>query len=209
MHHPIYNLFEDENTKKKIQERLPYLFQLAEIESSRSGKIGMQVGSLRENIIIALLKYRFGEDVVSADIPITKAEIDVELSGRVISIKTMSGVGYSGVKLIWTVDAQKARRFYEDYSPEVDMIFLRINWGGEGGFYFVPISAQKDVFRRLGKQAYIKLPKEGTNPRGVEITKEALSGILNHKQTCSISIQWDKADVKLDPYKRWIDHWKL
>jgi hypothetical protein len=39
----LAEIFED-----KIRKRLPYLFQLAELESSRAGKIGMEVGSLRE-----------------------------------------------------------------------------------------------------------------------------------------------------------------
>jgi hypothetical protein len=33
---------------EKIQKRLPYLYHLAELDSSRAGKIGMEVGSLRE-----------------------------------------------------------------------------------------------------------------------------------------------------------------
>ena len=44
----LLQLFDDNNTVLKIQKRLPYLFQLAELESSRAGKIGMEVGSLRE-----------------------------------------------------------------------------------------------------------------------------------------------------------------
>lgn len=51
-------LFEDEATIKRIKNRLPYLFQLAELESSRAGKAGMQVGSARENILVALLIYK-------------------------------------------------------------------------------------------------------------------------------------------------------
>ena len=37
-------IFEDKKIVKKIKKRLPYLFQLAELESSRAGKIGMEVG---------------------------------------------------------------------------------------------------------------------------------------------------------------------
>jgi len=53
--------FTDEKLVDRIKTRLPYLFQLAELESSRAGEIGMEVGSLRERIIIALIIYRFGE----------------------------------------------------------------------------------------------------------------------------------------------------
>jgi hypothetical protein len=42
------------------------------IDSSRAGKAGMQIGSAREAIIIALLIYKFGEQNVRTDIPITE-----------------------------------------------------------------------------------------------------------------------------------------
>ena len=48
MEHPLNLLFEDQNIIRKIQRRLPYLFQLAEVESSRAGKTGMEAGSVRE-----------------------------------------------------------------------------------------------------------------------------------------------------------------
>lgn len=38
-------IFEDKKIVEKIKKRLPYLFQLAELKSSRAGKIGMEVGS--------------------------------------------------------------------------------------------------------------------------------------------------------------------
>ena len=58
----LAEIFEDKALIDRIKRRLPYLYQLAEFESSRAGKIGMQVGSLRENIIVALLIYKFGEN---------------------------------------------------------------------------------------------------------------------------------------------------
>ena len=75
----LIEIFEDEKLVGKIKTRLPYLFQLAELESSRAGKIGMEVGSLRERIIVALLIYKFGEETVETEIPITEPEIDVRL----------------------------------------------------------------------------------------------------------------------------------
>jgi hypothetical protein len=72
------------------------LFHIAELESSRAGKIGMEVGSLRERIIVALLIYKFGEKSVDTTLPITESEADVKLSGNKISIKTITDSG--GVK---------------------------------------------------------------------------------------------------------------
>ena len=99
----LKEIFLDKELVKKIKRRLPYLFQIAELESSRAGKIGMEVGSLREKIIIALLIYKFGEANVETEIPITTPEIDVLLFGKPISIKTITSKGFGGVKLIWTV----------------------------------------------------------------------------------------------------------
>jgi Restriction endonuclease ThaI len=122
---PLFSLFEDSNTVEKIKNRLPHLFWLAKIDSSRAGKAGMQIGSAREAIIIALLIYKFGEQNVRTDIPITEPEVDVIVNNHPISIKTIAAktIG-SGVKAIWTVDAQKAREFVANYKPKCDRAFL-------------------------------------------------------------------------------------
>lgn len=52
-------LFDDALIIKRVKNKLPRLFQLAELESSRNGKIGMEIGSVRERILIALLMYKF------------------------------------------------------------------------------------------------------------------------------------------------------
>jgi len=45
MANEILELFTDNIIVQKIQTKLPKLFQLAELESSRAGKVGMEVGS--------------------------------------------------------------------------------------------------------------------------------------------------------------------
>lgn len=202
----LAEIFEDERLVEKIKSRLPYLFQLAEVESSRAGKIGMEVGSLREKILIALLVYKFGKENVETDIPITKPEIDLKLFGYPVSIKTITGAG--GVKIVWTVDAQKAREFRENYTPSCGTLLVRINWGGVGGFYYIPLEVQRGTFKRIGRDRYLKLPKLGTNPRGVEISKEALSELLESERTRTIEINWKRAKIDYNPYKRWVDYWK-
>jgi hypothetical protein len=52
---PLLELFSDEELTDKIKKRLPKLFQIAALESSRDGKIGMEVGSLREKIILCYI----------------------------------------------------------------------------------------------------------------------------------------------------------
>jgi len=204
----LIEIFEDVRLVNRIKNKLPYLFQLAELESSRAGKIGMEVGSLRERIIISLLIYKFGEANVETEIPITEPEVDVKLFGEPVSIKTITGKGFSGVKLIWTVDAQKAKEFRETYYPHCDIILIQINWGSVGGFYYIPVEAQRKLFDRIGRNRYIKLPKPGTNPRGVEITKEALSSLVKDNLSKVIEINWQKTKIEYNPYKRWVDYWR-
>ena len=208
MYSKLIEIFEDKTLVERIKKRLPYLFQIAELESSRAGKTGMEVGSVRERIIVALLIYKFGETNVETEIPITEPEVDVKLFGEPISIKTITGKSFSGVKLIWTVDAQKAKEFCESYYPHCDIILVQINWNKTGGFYYIPLASQKLLFDEIGRENYIKLPKPGTNPRGAEITKEALMRLVENKNTRKIEINWQKTEIKFNPYKRWIDLWR-
>lgn len=204
----LIEIFEDKNLVEKIKRRLPYLFQLAELESSRAGKIGMEVGSLREKIIIALLIYKFGETNVETEIPITQPEVDVKLFEMPISIKTITGRNFSGVKLIWTVDAQKAKEFRKKYYPSCDILLIQINWNDVGGFYYIPLEIQKNLFNKIGRDRYIKLPKPGTNPRGVEISKEALLNLIKDKETKHIEINWQRTKIEFNPYKKWVELWE-
>jgi hypothetical protein len=66
----LSTLFNELEIGEKIKSRLPKLFQIAELESQRAGKIGMEVGSIRERIIVSLLVYKFGERNVETEIPI-------------------------------------------------------------------------------------------------------------------------------------------
>lgn len=202
----LIEIFEDDTLVERIKKRLPYLFQLAELEASRAGRVGMEVGSLREKIVVALLIYKFGEDNVDTDIPITEPEVDVRLFGEPVSIKTVTGMG--GVKSVWTVDAQSAQRFFQNYLPKSEMLLVRINWSQMGGFFYIPSYVQRDVFDRLGRERYLKLPKPGTNPRGVEISKEALMMLLQDEETKHIDIYWKKEHIPYSLYKRWVDYWR-
>ncbi len=204
----ITELFADENLVLKIQRKLPQLFQLAELESSRAGKIGMEVGSLRERIIVALLIYKFGEENVETELPITEPETDVKLFGNPISIKTITRKTFGGVKLIWTVDEEKALEFRDNYKPHCDMILVQINWDSEGGFFYIPLHVQLEILNEIGIDNYIKLPKAGTNPRGVEITGTALRALVEHNETHKIYIIWKKENIKFNAFDRWVQLWE-
>ena len=202
----LNGLFSDADLAQRIKRKLPTLFQLAEMDSSRAGKVGMEVGSVRERIIIALLMFKFGESNVKTDIPITEPETDVILYEKPISIKTISG-SLGGVKLIWTVDARKALEFSKNYYPSKDLLLAQINWSGTGYFYYFPISSQVRIFDKIGRKNYIKLPKKGTNPRGVEITKEALELLGQDSEIKKIEIDWKRGEPNQSVYDRWLELW--
>lgn len=212
----LTELFEDKNLTERIQSRLPRLFRIAELESSRADKIGMEVGSARERILTALLIYKFGEDNVDPEIPITAPEVDVMLFGIPIGIKTITGFG--GVKVSWTVDAQRAAEFRREYAPNYEILLAQINWDMNqrdldrgihpGGLFLIPVDVQERVMARLGRDNYLNLPKPGTNPRGVEISRPALRALLQDRDTKCIEIVWKRPQVGYDPYKRWVDYWE-
>jgi len=204
----ITELFTDKDLIIKIQTRLPELFYLAELESSRAGRVGMEVGSARERIIIALLIYKFGKENVETDIPITESEIDVKLFGEPISIKTITTKKLSGVKLIWTVDAEQALKFGQNYNPCCNMLLTQVNWDNLGWIYFFSISAQIETLQQLSRQKYIKLPIAGTNPRGVEISAEALNILSNVPSSLKIPVMWHRKKVDYNPYERWLELWQ-
>lgn len=70
------------------------------------------------------------------------------------------------------------------------------------------MEVQKRLFDRIGRHNYIKLPKLGTNPRGVEITKEALLSLVEDSESKSIMINWKRMRIDFNPYKRWVDLWR-
>ncbi len=205
----LIGIFEDQQIIAKIKTKLPYLFGLAELEASRAGKVGMEVGSLREKILTALLIYKFGQENVDFAVPITEPEVDAKLFGAPISIKTITGQG--GVKAVWTVDAQSARDFIGNYRPKADILLVQINWQSKGYVYFIPLEAQKVVFQEFGKDKYFKLPKVGTNPRGVEFSKETLLRLQEEPRVKKIEIEWKRPETGLslyDAYRRWVDYWR-
>ena len=144
----VFNkLFDDNLIVRRVKNKLPHLFQLAELESSRNGKIGMEIGSVRERILIALLMYKFGIDIVNSDIPITAPEVDVIVNDNPLSIKTMTtnSERWSYLKLIWTVDAKKALEFKNTYMPSCDMLVAKIRWNGEGELLLFSKESQQQV----------------------------------------------------------------
>jgi hypothetical protein len=103
----IHKIFNDEKIIERIKTKLPELFQMANTENSRAGKVGMEVGVLREKIIIALFLYVYGDKNVDTNVSVTEPETDVFVMSNPISIKTKQGTRNSGIKVAWTPDIKK------------------------------------------------------------------------------------------------------
>ena len=204
----ISDLFTNPVLAARIKDRLPEFFYLAELESSRAGRAGMEVGSARERVIIGLLIYVFGQQNVISDLPITEAEVDAIVLGTPISIKSITRARLGGIKLIWTVDQAKAMAFINTYRPVCDMMLIQINWEKSGGIYYFTQRSQQAILNRIGREQYFIGPKPGTNPRGVEISATALNWLVNANDTMHLPIQWNRQVVNYNPYERWVELWE-
>lgn len=200
-------LFNNSKNISLIRDKLPKLFYIAEIESSRAGKIGMEVGNLREKILIALLIHVYGRNKVDTNIPTTEPEIDVILNNEPINIKTVTGNG--SVKACWTVDRDSAVNFVNTYKPRSSIFLVRIFWGEERpSFFYIPLDVQLEVLHKIGIDNFLNLPKPGTNPRGVTFSNNALHIMEKHQRSKKLSIYWIKKEVDFDVYERWIEYWR-
>lgn len=133
------------------------------------------------------------------------------VDGKPLSIKTIttrSVNDLTGVKASWTVDAQKAHEFLDSYYPTCNMLLTQICWAQDGGLYYIPLSIQQETLKVMGKESYFKLPKPGTNPRGIEYSPSALESMCKHPDSMSIVIPWIKPKTSTYVYQRWIDLWE-
>ena len=194
---------------QKIEKVLPVLFNIVELENRRGNKLGMEVGTARERVLIALFMYVYGNRSVEFP-PSTSPELDIIVKGHPLSIKTKSSKGFTGIKLIWTVDWQKVHEFARSFAPQSDLLYVNIVWNADGGFFLIPKGVQNEILERIGRTTFMKLPSLGTNPRGVELSAEALRRMTEHKETLSLVIHWRRDPsllVERALYGRWIDLW--
>lgn len=88
------------------------------------------------------------------------------------------------------------------------MLLVHINWSGMGGVYYFTREMQGKIMQQMGRHHYIALPKPGTNPRGVELSKQAVRTLAKHPQSLRIPVKWEKREIQFDPYKRWLELWE-
>lgn len=188
-----------------IQNKFPLLFQKAEAECTRGGKIGMEVGIIREQIISSFLRKKFGEKNVNTDIPTTEKVTDVYIKNEPVSIKSFTGKKYSAnIKIFWMVTGLLSEHFMTTYRPSSDLIIVHVNWRAIGYFHFIPFKTQTDIFNKIGVENYLKLPNNLSNERGVILSKTAYELLTQDKSTFTIPILWNKQLIYINPIERWI-----
>jgi hypothetical protein len=201
---PLNAIFEDNDLIDRIRNRLPRLFFLAEAEVSKAGKLGMEIGSVRERIIIALLIYKFGENNIRSNVHIHERGKDVIVCNRPVSIKTISSRQIEGIKAFWTEDISKANDFMTSYDPQYDILLTQVNWRSNGVFALIPFEAQQTILNSIGRERYlIRLHHH----KGIEFSKEAISRLIVHPYTKKIVIFWNRPEGKHDQYEKWLYYW--
>lgn len=204
----INGIFRDEEIISKIKIKLPYLFQLAEVDCSRDWKLWMEIGSARERILVALLIHVFWKNNVNTEIPITESETDVEIFNIPLSIKTVTDRDIAWFKLIRTSDADKVNEFMNSYTPSCDILYTQINWWWSWWLYLLRQEWQLEIFNQMWRDFYLKRPRAGTNSRWVEISKTALQRIILQPSTEKVSINRNRnTNINYNAYDRWVELW--
>lgn len=196
--------FDNQLFTSLVKNNLPKLFKKAEIESMRGGKIGMEVGVLRERILIALLLKSFGDKNVKFDFSSTDNSKDTQVFDDVLSIKTFMNNGYGGIKVFWASDNKTVRNAVSNYVPQNHLLISNINWGTKnGGLYLIDLETQLEIFNNIGVEKYLKI--NNGNNRGISIQTEVLKTLLSHKKTKRIIVNWEDPKLNYNIYERWIN----
>ena len=187
-------LFRSPN-RESLTEQIPHrFFEVEEVYRRRGGgRVGPEVGVPRQDAVLDLFKKIYATDLHSHS---PTDPLVATVLGRPLSMKTKQGGGFSGVKLKWTVDPKKAGDSVTHYRPQSDLLYINIIWGKWGGLFLIPITAQEEVLRELGREQYLKPPKPGKNPRGVELTSAALRGLQGHPRTWRLDLLWPPLPAK-------------
>lgn len=195
--------FENIEFVNLVKSKLPKLFRLAELETMRGGKIGMEVGVLRERILTAFIIKCFGKENVKSDFSSTENSKDVKVFEDVLSIKTFTNNGFGGVKVFWASDNESVKKAVENYRPQNHLLISNIKWGKtDNGIFLIPLDVQNEILEHNGILKYLKI-NTGNN-RGISFHTETFKSLLSHPNTKKIQIDWNLPILNFDVYDRWI-----
>lgn len=164
---------------KEAQRGLISLYADSQVECTRNGACGMEIGMAREKDLCAVLKY-FLKDTIQLEIQNSLPE-DFLISGEKVSVKhSQSKVG-AAVKAKWTSadksvesDIKAMIEAPDEYYPHLLLIYLSVP---EKKITIVCISKEKnkEVIQNLREEAF-KVPKG--NSRGIEYSSKAMKSLM-------------------------------
>ena len=186
----LIELFNNHQKRTEFARKLPEAFDMVR---QRMPKGNPAVGILREHVIIGYFISEFGECNVSVPEYGNRRSSALRLFDRALLVKTRTKTG--PVKVIWTADTEKVQEEIESmYSPEHDLLLIYIHWEkSRDSVFYIPVEAQQSVFDTMDRSEYLN-SNTGTNNRGIEITRRALSLLERHENTISINVDWTPRD---------------
>ena len=199
----LIELFNDHEKRDRFAKELPTTF---DIVRQRMPKRNPAVGILREHVIIGFFVSEFGaSNVVVSDLGNQRSGTLV-LCGHEVSIKTRTN--NNAVKILWTSDTAKVQEEIDSYKPQHDILLINIHWGNtENSVFYIPLVVQQTVMKNIGRCKYMT-SAIGTNNRGIDFTREALSNLETHEETLSIYVDWTPTNANYPkPWIEWENYW--
>ena len=134
---------------------------------------------------------------------------NVVVFDKPISIKTLTKKKLDGIKMTWTNSIERSLHFVTTYIPRCDMLLLHINWNSVGGLYLITKDTQITEMKKLGRDKYFKMPKIGTNAKGVSLSVLALLNLISNPSTKHIPIEWNRIQQEQkNEYAKYAELWK-
>lgn len=198
---PFNDIFNDEIFVRSLQRRLPKLVYDLNEAFRKGGKLSPDIGNLREKMIIGILKKQYG-DRLEYEFESQEPELDFQFDGEGISFKTTISKGF---KLIWTANYELAMDFYKNSTPLYSIAVLLFQ-KKLGGLYYFPLELLVRTRERLGLE-FLKKPKSGTNPRGVELSTKAFNLLIKGQSCRFIPINWNIIAEGLTTAVNFIDYY--
>ena len=201
MNNLIVEMLKSVDYMTRIRKKLPPAFEMVQQQAS-----GPEVGVLREGVLIGMFMAFLGEGRIVPNTNAVQADIDCYVADIPLSIKTVTGNNMGGIRVKWTSDQEKAREFIDSFSPEYDLLIVRILWENEGRISYIPVEAQQKAFGKLGVK-YLDY-RQGTNTRGINLSREALTTLESDPDSVVRQLEWFKSVQPQSRYDRWVSYWQ-
>ena len=201
----LLDLFQSPTERKRFAAGLPLAFSIVR---QRMPAGNPAVGILREHVMIGYFFAVFGRDKITLPEAGNEREYDLILCGDPVSIKTVTGD--VGVKILWTADTDQAQReIRRDYNPHSDILLVNIYWEQKrDSVFLIPTITQTDVMNSLGREIYLS-SATGTNNRGIEIKRKAITELKRHPDTLCIEVDWALKNQHFpEPWDEWEKYWQ-